>query len=75
MSREDEQVYVYFGEDSDSLVLKTLLEGSQISAEVTQHSASGPGLGRVDVRVSVARRDLERAQPLVDDFKNRGNRS
>lgn len=74
MSQDDEQVDVYFGEDTDSLFLKTLLAGSGIAAIVANHSMTGPVWGRTDVRVSVARRDLERARPLVDHFTKHGRK-
>jgi hypothetical protein len=73
MPLDDELVAVYFGEDTDSLFLKTLLEGSGIPASLRNFSMSGGG--GADVRVFVARRDVERAQPSVEDFKNRGQKS
>lgn len=75
MTSDDELVAVYLGVDTDALFLKTLLEGSGIPASVRNFAMSGSGLGRTDVRVFVARRDLERAQPLIDDFKNNGRAS
>lgn len=72
---QDEQVAVYFGEDTDSLFLKTLLEGSGIPASVRNCSMSGAGSGRRDVRVFVARRHVERARPLVEHFKEHGQKS
>jgi len=75
MSLDDEHVAVYLGEDVDSLSVKLLLEGSGIPASVRNFSLSGPGLGRTDVRVFVARRDLERARPLVEHFKKHGQKS
>lgn len=75
MSPDDEPVAVYFGQDTDSLFLKTLLEGSGIPASLKNFSMSGGGVGRADVRVFVARRYVERAQPLVEHFKIHGKRS
>jgi hypothetical protein len=75
MQLDDELVAIYFGEDTDSLFVKTLLEGSGIPASLRNFSMSGGGVGRTDVRVFVARRDVERAQPLVDHFKKHGQKS
>lgn len=75
MLLDDELVAVYFGEDTDSLFLKTLLEGSGIPASLRNFSMTGGGVGRTDVRVFVARRDVERAQPLIEHFKNHGQKS
>jgi hypothetical protein len=60
---------VYFGDDTDCLFVKSLLEGSGIAAFVQSFSMSGPVLGSSDVRVFVARHDVDRAKALVDDFK------
>jgi hypothetical protein len=76
MPSGDELVAVYFGADTDSLFLKTLLEGSGIPVSLKNCSVSdGVFLGGNDVRVFVARRDVERALPLVEDFKNHGQKS
>jgi hypothetical protein len=75
MARDDEHVAVYFGGDTDSLFLKTLLEGSGIPASIKNFSMSGGGMGRADVRVFVASRDVERARPLVEHFKKHGQTS
>jgi hypothetical protein len=75
LTSQDDQVAIYFGEDTDSLFLKTLLEGSGISATVRNFSMSGAGIGRTDVRVFVARRDVEDARPLVEHFKKHGHKS
>lgn len=75
MSPDDEPVAVYFGEDTDSLFLKTLLEGSGIPASLKSFSMSGGEFGGTDVRVFVVRRDVERARPLVEHFKIHGKRS
>jgi hypothetical protein len=75
MPPDDEPVAVYFGEETDSLFLKTLLEGRGIQASLKNFSMSGGGLGRTDVRVFVARGDVERAQPLVEHFKVHGRKS
>ena len=73
---DDELVAVYFGKDTDSLFLKTLLEGSGIPASLRSFWMSdGVFLGGNDIRVFVARRDVERALPLVEDFKNHGQNS
>lgn len=74
MTQDDENVAVYFGEDTNSLLLKTLLEGSGIPASVKNFSMSGAGLGKTDVRVFVARRDVERARPLIEHFKKHGQK-
>jgi hypothetical protein len=68
MPPDDEPIAVYFGEDTDSLLLQSLLEGSGIPASLRNFSKSGGGVGRNDVRVFVARRDVERAQQLVEHF-------
>jgi hypothetical protein len=68
---DGELVAIYFGEDTDSLFLKTLLEGSGIAASLRSFAMEG----RWDVRVFVARRDVERAQPLVDHFQKHGQKS
>ncbi len=73
MPVDDELVAVYFGEDMDSLFVKTLLEGSGIPASIRNFSMSGGGVGGTDVRVFVARRDVERARPLVEHFKEHGS--
>lgn len=69
----DDQVAVYFGEHTDSLFLETLLEGSGIPASVRDFTTDA-GV-RTDVGVFVARRDVERARPLVEDFKEHGHKS
>ena len=71
MSSGDELVAVYFGGDTDSIFLKSLLEGSGIPASIRNLSESADH----DVRVFVARRDVERAQPLVEHFKQHGQKS
>ncbi len=73
MSVDDELLAVYFGQHTDSLFLKTLLEGSGIPASIYElWMTHGPG---AYVRVLVARRDVERAQPLVEDFNIHGQKS
>lgn len=66
---DEDHVAVYFGNDTDCLLVKSLLEGSGIAAFVRNFSMSGPVLGASDVRVFVARKDLDRAKALVDDFR------
>jgi hypothetical protein len=75
LTSQADQIAVHFGEDTDSLFLKTLLEGSGIPASVRNFSMSGAGVGRTDVRVFVARRHVERARPLVEHFKEHGQKS
>lgn len=74
-SLSDDLVAVYFGQNTDSLFLKTLLEGSGIPASLRNVSMSGGGTGAPYIRVFVARRDLERTQPLVEHFKIHGKKS
>jgi hypothetical protein len=65
---DDLPVTIYVGGHDDSLFLTTLLEGSGIAANFVQsRNAAQPHC------VKVARRDLERAIPLVEDFKRRSN--
>jgi len=45
------------------------------ASSLENFSMSGGGMGRTDVRIFVARRDIDRAQPLVDDFKKQGHQS
>jgi hypothetical protein len=71
MASDDDLVTVYFGEDTDSLFVKTLLEGSGIPASLRNFSVGG----RSDVRVLVARRNAEHAQPLIEHFKIHGTKS
>jgi hypothetical protein len=59
MPSGDELVAVYFGGDTDSIFLKSLLEGSGIPASIRNFSES----------------DVERAQPLVEHFKQHGQKS
>jgi len=75
MTLDDEPVAVYFGGDMECIFLKSLLEGSDIPAQVESFSFSGAGSGSRDVRVFVARKDAERALPLVEDFKQHGTKS
>ena len=63
------QVVVFYGDDSECLSLKMLLEGSGIKASLRNYSMSGGGLGRTDVRVSVEREDVDRARQLVQHFR------
>jgi hypothetical protein len=69
-ANEDHHVVaVYFGNDTDCLFVRSLLEGSGIAAFVRNFSMSGAVLGASDVRVFVARNDVDRAKLLVDDFR------
>lgn len=65
----DALVVVFYGDDSECLSLKMLLEGSGIKASLRNYSMSGGGLGRTDVRLSVQREDVDRARPLVEHFR------
>lgn len=65
----DASVAVFYGDDSECLSLKMVLEGSGIGASLRSFSMSGGGLGRTDVRVFVGREDLDRARPLVEHFQ------
>lgn len=70
-SGEDPSVVVFYGDDSECLSLKMLLEGSGIRASLRNFSMSGGGVGRTDVRLFVEREDLDRARPLVERFQER----
>ena len=69
LSSSDASVAVFYGDDSECLSVKRLLEGSGIRASLRNFSMSGGGLGRTDVRVFVERDDLDRARPLVEHFQ------
>lgn len=62
-------VAVFYGDDSECLSLKMMLEGSGIVASLRSFSMSGEGLGRTDVRVCVMHEDVDRARPLVQHFQ------
>jgi hypothetical protein len=71
MSSERLDVLVYSGQHSEALFLKSLLEGSGIAAALSHLAASeGDDLG-----VYVAQSDVERAMPLVEDFRNHGTKT
>jgi N-acetylglutamate synthase-like GNAT family acetyltransferase len=55
----------------EAVFLRSLLEGSDIPASVSDWSIKGD----VDVRVCVAQRDVERARPIVDHFKEHGKKT
>jgi hypothetical protein len=55
----------------EAVFLKSLLEGSDIPASISDLSFKGD----VDVRVCVARRDVERARPIVDHFREHGTKT
>jgi hypothetical protein len=68
-----DSVPVYYGTQMECLFLQTALEGSGIPAFIKNLSASvGPG---EDVRLYVLRGDVERALPLIEDFKMHGRKS
>src|SRR5438093_12335600 len=69
--KDDMPVAIYSGTDMEALFLKSLLEGSDIPASVSDLSFKGD----VDVRVCVAQRDVERARPIVDHFRAHGKKT
>jgi hypothetical protein len=71
MAKVDLPVAVYSGHNAEAVFLKSLLEGSGISASISDFSIAG----HVDFRVYVAQRDVERARPIIDDFSERGNKT
>ena len=71
MLKDGIPVAVYSGTDMEAMFLKSLLEGSDIPASVSDFSFRGD----VDVRVYVAQRDVERARPIVDHFKQHGKKT
>lgn len=68
MTKDDIPVAVYSGTNMEAVFLKSLLEGSHITASLVDLSFKGD----VDVRVCVAERDVERARPIVDHFREHG---
>ena len=69
---DDEPVVVYSGHRMESMFLVTLLEGSGIPAQMSDRTLGEASLW---VYVFVAQRDVERALPLVEDFKKNGTKS
>ena len=63
-------VVIYSGQYTEAVFLKTLLEGSSIPASIADLS---DGIQRW--QVYVAPRDIERALPIVEDFKNTGKKT
>jgi hypothetical protein len=71
MTRDDIPVPVYTGTFTESVFLKTLLEGNDIPASLSDMSFKGTA----DVRVCVAQRDVERAREFVDHFREHGKKT
>jgi len=71
MTDDDSPFVVYSGHNMESVFLRSLLESSGISAFLSDHSVGGD----VDVRVSVAKSDVERARPLVEHFRHHGKKT
>jgi hypothetical protein len=66
-------VAIYYGAHTECLFLQTALEGSGVHAFIKNFAVSGPFAE--DVRVFVERTDLERALPLVEHFKQHGQKT
>jgi hypothetical protein len=71
MTKADMPVAIYSGTDMEAVFLKSLLEGSNIPASVSDLSFKGD----VDVRVCVAQSDVERARSIVDHFREHGKKT
>jgi len=71
MPRDDEPIAMYFGHSMEAVFLKSLLEGSGIPAWLSDFSIGGSP----DVRVYVAKSDVERALPIVDHFRDHGKKT
>ena len=74
MMTNEAQRVVYFGGYTDCLFVQTLLQGSGIQASI-ENFGMGVGWQSDDIRVFVAHSDVERALPLVEDFKRHGQKS
>jgi hypothetical protein len=67
----DKDVLVYSGQFTEATFLKSLLESSGIAAWLINLGPSGDD----DIGVYIARAEIARAAPLINEFKNQGTKT